>query len=187
MNKYENKYKVKYVKQVYRYRLLKLDDNEISNLFDINTRTLRRWKKKYPEFKEAYVKGGIEATANVVESLYDKAVGYDHDEEILSNSGKLVEMTKHYPKDFKSIQYFLKNRSDFDEELKLKKKESEFKKEMALKEFELKEKMAMMEFELRKQQHADKMAMEEKKMDKESDNKMLDNINIIFNDDDDDE
>jgi hypothetical protein len=33
------------------------------------------------------------------------------------------------------------------------------------------------------QEHADKMAMEEKKMNKDNENKMLDNINIIFEDD----
>ncbi len=61
-----------------RLALLGLTDAEIAGVFAIGVITLSRWKQNYPEFRQAIARGGVVADANVAESLYHRAIGYEH-------------------------------------------------------------------------------------------------------------
>ena len=50
-------------------------DEEMAEAFGISVRTLHRWKKQYPELKEAIDHGKSVADAKVKRSLYERAIG----------------------------------------------------------------------------------------------------------------
>jgi transposase len=137
MNQYDNKFKNEYIEAVYKYRLLNLSDEEICEIFNITLRTLQRWKKKINSFMDSYRKGGIESSANIAARLYQKAIGYERKEEVVTNSGRIVTVKKYYQPDFKSIQYSLKNRTNYDKEMELKRLEFEHKKHMDIEKLKI--------------------------------------------------
>jgi hypothetical protein len=55
--------------------LLGATDVHLANFFETTDRTIRAWKKKYPEFAAAVEKGKTIADLEVVNSLYNRAVG----------------------------------------------------------------------------------------------------------------
>lgn len=107
------KYKDVYETQVEKLCKLGATDKEISDFFDINEDTLNSWKKKYPAFSDAIKKGKIIADAEVVERLYKRAIGYEHEEDkIFQYEGEpvIVPTIKRYPPDTTAIMFWLKNR-----------------------------------------------------------------------------
>ena len=66
-----------------------------------------------PKFFGSIRQGKVEADANVAERLYERAMGYECDEEkMVQEGGKLVKTTttKRFPPDFQSMALWLKNR-----------------------------------------------------------------------------
>lgn len=59
-----------------------LTDFEISKRLGITTTTLYEWKNKYSEFSEALKKAKAQADYRVENSLYQRAMGYQYDEEV---------------------------------------------------------------------------------------------------------
>lgn len=51
-------------------------DEEIAELFEVNTRTLYKWKLKHPELGQALKAGKSLADERVERALYQKAIGY---------------------------------------------------------------------------------------------------------------
>ena len=96
-------------------------DDEMAEAFGISVRTLHRWKKQYPELKEAIDHGKSVADAKVKRSLYERAVGYDAKDvkQVISTDKatgrQVVEKTevttKHIAPDTMAIMYWLNNRS----------------------------------------------------------------------------
>lgn len=89
-----------------------LIDTEIASVIGISTATLNNYKKK-PEFLESLKKGKAKADAKVIESLYLRATGYEHEDTYFSNFQGVVTATpyiKHYPPDATSMIFWLKNR-----------------------------------------------------------------------------
>lgn len=80
----------------------------------IDIRTLRSWRKDYPEFDEVLTIGKEVTLARVEESLYQRAIGYDYVEqtyELVEGEMRLTkEVKKHMPPDVKAILHFLYNR-----------------------------------------------------------------------------
>lgn len=103
-----------YVEQVYRLALLGLKDTEIAQYFDISEGNLNVWKKKYPDFYESLREGRLEADGKVAKALYDRARGYEYEEEKIESdkngNKKKVVVKKHLPPDPASMVIWLKNR-----------------------------------------------------------------------------
>ena len=110
-------------KQVLKYALLGLTDKQMAGAFEINPDTFYQWKKKYPEFSDAIKKGKLEADANVVSTLYKRALGHTQKSKIPfkvkkidSETGKLydtveiVETEEYFPPDMVATIFWLKNR-----------------------------------------------------------------------------
>lgn len=107
------KFQKVYCEQALKLCLLGATDEEMADFFGVSESTLNLWKKKHPEFSESIKKGKIEADANVVVSLYKRAIGYTHDDEkIFLHEGKIIraKTKKHYPPDGTAICFWLKNR-----------------------------------------------------------------------------
>ena len=90
-----------------------LTDKEIAQVFDIAPDTITKWKKS-EEFFLSLKENKGQADAIVERSLFERACGYEHEEdEIFCNAqGKVttVRIIKHYPPDPTSMIFWLKNR-----------------------------------------------------------------------------
>ena len=107
------KYKAEYAEQARKLCLLGAIDRELADFFDVPESTLNLWKKANPEFMESIKKGKDIADANVGDSLYQRATGYQHEDTHVSNYQgdiTLTKLTKHYPPDPTSMIFWLKNR-----------------------------------------------------------------------------
>ncbi len=108
-----SKYQDKYAEQVYKLCLLGVTDKDIAHFFDVSEQTVNAWKNDYPEFSESIKNGKEIADANVVKSLYHRAIGYEHPEDqIFQHQGKpvVVPTIKHYPPETAAAIFWLKNR-----------------------------------------------------------------------------
>lgn len=103
----------KYIEQAYKLALLGATDADLADFFEVTETTINNWKIEHPLFFESLKAGKQEADANVAKSLYNRALGYDIEEEKVFNangSPLIVKTKKHYPADPTSIIYWLKNR-----------------------------------------------------------------------------
>lgn len=74
------KYQPEFAAQAAKLCLLGATDQEIADFFEIDVRTVYRWKHDHEEFCQA-LKGGKEVADERVErSLYQRAIGYEQDE-----------------------------------------------------------------------------------------------------------
>lgn len=109
-----SKYKPEYAEQAYKLCLLGAKDKEIADFFGVDEATINRWKDRYPEFCESLKAGKEDADAKVAQSLYHRAIGYEHPEIITATfKGKItdtMEVVKHYPPDPTAAIFWLKNR-----------------------------------------------------------------------------
>jgi len=88
-------------------------DKAMADFFGVPESTLNNWKKKFPDFKEAIKRGKEFADMDVADSLYQRAKGYSHDEELFFQyKGKIIskKTTKHYPPDTTAALRWLENR-----------------------------------------------------------------------------
>jgi hypothetical protein len=93
--------------------LLGATDKEISEFFGINESTLNLWKTKHPEFGESLKEGKLMADACVANKLFQRALGYEHDEiDIRVVAGEIVQtpIRKIYAPDTTACIFWLKNR-----------------------------------------------------------------------------
>lgn len=75
--------------------------------------TINVWRKKYPEFGEAYSAGKEAADDKIERSLFERAQGYEHDEDhVVYEDGRPKTYTakKRYPPDVTACIFWLKNR-----------------------------------------------------------------------------
>lgn len=56
-------------------------NEEIADYMGVSKRTIIRWSKEHESFAEALAKGKGVSDAKVIRSLYEKATGYDYEEE----------------------------------------------------------------------------------------------------------
>lgn len=106
-------YRPEYVPQVEKLCLLGATDKDLAGFFGVSEQTLNSWKKRHPEFLESLKRGKQVSDTRVVQSLFQRAIGYSHSEEkVFCNSGKVVraQTQKHYPPDPTSAIFWLKNR-----------------------------------------------------------------------------
>lgn len=106
-------YKDEYCEQVEKLCKLGATDKEIADFFDVDERTINRWKVDFPEFCQSIKKGKIIADAEVANSLFKKATGFTNSEvKIFQYEGEaiVVPFTAYYPPDTAAINIWLKNR-----------------------------------------------------------------------------
>lgn len=107
------KYRDEYAEQVYRLCLLGLTDAELGTAFDVTEQTINNWKVEHEEFFESIKRGKLIADGNVVDKLYQRAMGYSHpDTHFTAYEGAVTatDTTKHYPPDTAAAIFWLKNR-----------------------------------------------------------------------------
>lgn len=90
-------YKLEYNEQALKLSRLGATDKQMANFFNVSEVTLNAWKAQHPDFLKSLKEGKMLSDANVVASLYDKAIGYEKD-------------GKHYPPDTTACIFWLKNR-----------------------------------------------------------------------------
>lgn len=108
------KYKDEYAEVAYKLCLLGHTDAELGQFFEVDEATINRWKAKHPEFCESLSKGKDFSDAEVAHSLFQRATGYEHEEDDIRSVGGKIVITptiKRYPPDSTAIAYWLNNRS----------------------------------------------------------------------------
>lgn len=94
-------------------------DQEIADAFGISRMTLHRWKREFPELKEAMENAKATADARVEKSLYKRALGYEMveteeiaevDDEGFRKVTAVKTKTKQVAPDTMAIMYWLNNR-----------------------------------------------------------------------------
>jgi len=72
-------YKPDFAKSAEKLAALGATDMEVADFFEVDVRTIYRWKHDHPEFCQALNVGKDKADERVINSLFQKAVGYEQD------------------------------------------------------------------------------------------------------------
>lgn len=108
-----SKFKPEFIAQAEKLCKLGATDMELADFFDVEVRTLYRWKSENEQFCQALKAGKDEADDRVERSLYARANGYEHHEvDIRVVGGAIVQtpIRKYYPPDTTAAIFWLKNR-----------------------------------------------------------------------------
>lgn len=109
-----SKFKPEFVDQARKLGELGATDREIADFFEVDERTIHRWKLDFPEFCQSLKVGKGVADDRVEQALYRRAIGYSHDAvKIAVNAqGEVTQVpfTEHYPPDTTATIFWLKNR-----------------------------------------------------------------------------
>lgn len=108
-----SKFKPEFIAQAEKLCKLGATDLEIADFFEVEVRTVYRWKAENEHFCQALKSGKEEADARVERSLFARANGYEHDEVHVSNYQGAITLTpirKIYPPDTTAAIFWLKNR-----------------------------------------------------------------------------
>jgi hypothetical protein len=73
-------FKPEYVEQARKIAAIGATDQELADFFEIDKRTLYRWRHDHPDFCHALKVGKEVADDRVERSLFQKAIGYEQDE-----------------------------------------------------------------------------------------------------------
>jgi len=107
------KFKAEFVAQAEKLCQLGATDMEVADFFDIEVRTLYRWKAENEAFCQALKAGKDVADDRVERSLFARANGYEHDEvdiRVVANAIVQTPIRKYYPPDTTAAIFWLKNR-----------------------------------------------------------------------------
>lgn len=107
------KYRPEYCEQARKLCQLGATDKELADFFQVAISTVCLWKVEHPEFSEALKLGKDVADERVKSALYNRALGYSHEEDdIRAINGELVvtPTIKQYPPDTTACIFWLKNR-----------------------------------------------------------------------------
>lgn len=107
------KFKEEFIPQAEKLAKLGATDIEIADFFQVEVRTLYRWKSENEEFCQALKAGKSEADDRVERSLFARANGYEHDEvdiRVIANAVVQTPIRKYYPPDTTAAIFWLKNR-----------------------------------------------------------------------------
>lgn len=109
------RFKPEYSEQAFKLCLLGATDKDLGAFFEVDERTINRWKDDHGEFCQSLKDGKDRADATVAQSLYRRALGYTHDAVKIVADAKtgaehIVPYTEHYPPDTTACIFWLKNR-----------------------------------------------------------------------------
>ena len=108
-----SKFKQDFIQQAEKLCKLGATDIEIADFFEVDVRTLYRWKGENEAFCQALKAGKEVSDERVERSLFARANGYEHDEvDIRVVNGEVVQtpIRKFYPPDTTACIFWLKNR-----------------------------------------------------------------------------
>src|SRR5690348_8783417 len=71
-------FKPEYTRQVEKLCKLGTTDRDLCLFFNVSPQTIENWKKTYPDFFLALMKGKQEADTDVAEAMYKNATAYDY-------------------------------------------------------------------------------------------------------------
>jgi len=112
-------YEPEFAAQATKLAALGATDIEVADFFEVDVRTIYRWKHDHPAFCQALNVGKEKADERVVNSLYQKAVGYEQDAVKIfmpANAGEPVyaEYREKIAPDTTAAIFWLKNRRPAD-------------------------------------------------------------------------
>lgn len=108
-----SKYKPEFAEQAKKLAVLGATDAQMADFFEVSISTFSLWKVEHPEFSESLKVAKEEADKRVEHSLYQRAMGYEHDEvdiRVVAGELKMTPIRKHYPPDTTACIFWLKNR-----------------------------------------------------------------------------
>lgn len=108
-----SKYKPEFAAQAAKLCNLGATDAQIADFFEVAVSTVALWKHEYPEFSDALKVPKAIADERVVQSLYRRAIGYEHDEvdiRVVKGEVVMTPIRKYYPPDTVACIFWLKNR-----------------------------------------------------------------------------
>jgi hypothetical protein len=111
------KYKPEYAEQARKLCALGATNAQLADFFDVAISTVSLWMVQYKDFSDAVKVPKAEADQMVEQSLYRRAMGYEHDEvDIRVVNGEVVQtpVRKYYPPDSTAMIFWLKNRKPGD-------------------------------------------------------------------------
>ncbi|WP_016744376.1 hypothetical protein [Rhizorhabdus wittichii] len=106
-------YRAEFAGQAKKLCELGATDFELGEFFDVDIRTIYRWKHDHSEFAEALAVGKESLDERVERSLYQRAVGYSFDSEKVFHFQGLITrapIVEHVPPDPGAAMLWLKNR-----------------------------------------------------------------------------
>jgi len=107
------KYKPEYAGKAKKLCALGATDAQLADFFEVAVSTINLWKVEHPEFSESLKLAKEEADKRVEHSLYQRAMGYEHDEvdiRVVDHAIVKTELRKFYPPDTTAAIFWLKNR-----------------------------------------------------------------------------
>jgi len=108
------RYRAEFCELATNYALLGATDEDLARYFQSSESTIQNWKARHPEFLSSIKRGREEADGKIVKSLYQRALGYVHeDTKFATHEGKITDREiydKHYPPDTTAAIFWLKNR-----------------------------------------------------------------------------
>lgn len=107
------KYKPEYADQARKLCLLGATDKELADFFEVCEDTINEWKNVHAEFSASVKKGKLQADAEVADRLYNRALGYEHDDvhpSAYQGEVTLTPIRKIYAPDPTAAIFWLKNR-----------------------------------------------------------------------------
>lgn len=108
-----SKYKPEFAKQAAKLCLLGATDANLADFFGVSVSTINLWKVQHVEFSESIKVPKAEADERVEQSLYRRAMGYEHDEvdiRVIDSAVVQTPTRKFYPPDSTAMIFWLKNR-----------------------------------------------------------------------------
>lgn len=108
-----SKYKPEFAKQAAKLCKLGATDAQLADFFQVSVSTINLWKVEHKEFSESIRVPKAEADERVEQSLYRRAMGYEHDEvdvKVIDKAVVLTPIRKYYPPDSTAMIFWLKNR-----------------------------------------------------------------------------
>jgi len=112
-----SKFKDTFIAQAEKLCKLGATDIEVADFFEVDVRTIYRWKADHDGFCQALKAGKSESDDRVERSLFARATGYEHEEvDIRVVGGAIVQtpIRKYYPPDTTAGIFWLKNRRPDD-------------------------------------------------------------------------
>lgn len=111
------KYKAEYAKQAEKLTLLGATDQELADFFEVDVRTIHRWKAESDKFCHSIKDGKEKSDERVKRALYARAAGYEHDDidiRVVNNKVVQTPIRKRYPPDTAAAFIWLKNRKSLE-------------------------------------------------------------------------
>lgn len=108
-----SKYKTDFAEKAAKLCALGATDAQLADFFEVSVSTINLWKVQHKEFSESIKVPKVEADERVEQSLYRRALGYEHDEvdiRVIDHEVVITPIRKYYPPDSTAMIFWLKNR-----------------------------------------------------------------------------